>query len=126
MKTVNGNEVIQIFESWSPKKYACMPNDPIGLAIGTLNKPVSKVLVTLDVTHKVVDVSPIADLMKSEVRELAKYLGVPLSIIVAKPTDGLFGDDRSDEDQLGASYDELEWAMIKKEEGKTADEFKGR
>ncbi|MCH7321092.1 Nif3-like dinuclear metal center hexameric protein [Solibacillus sp. MA9] len=55
MKTVNGNEIIQLFESWSPKKYACMPNDPIGLAIGTLNKPVSKVLVTLDVTHEVVE-----------------------------------------------------------------------
>lgn len=55
MKTVNGHEIIQLFESWSPKKYACMPNDPIGLAIGTLNKQVSKVLVTLDVTHAVVD-----------------------------------------------------------------------
>ncbi|KGR81519.1 Nif3-like dinuclear metal center hexameric protein [Lysinibacillus odysseyi] len=55
MKAVNGHEIIQLFESWSPKKYACMPNDPIGLAIGTLNKQVSKVLVTLDVTHAVVD-----------------------------------------------------------------------
>lgn len=55
MRTVNGNEIIQLFESWSPKKYACMPNDPIGLAIGTLNKSISKVLVTLDVTHEVVD-----------------------------------------------------------------------
>lgn len=55
MKTVNGHEIIQLFESWSPKKYACMPDDPIGLAIGTLNKQVSKVLVTLDVTHAVVD-----------------------------------------------------------------------
>lgn len=55
MKKVNGNEIIQLFESWSPKKFACMPNDPIGLAIGTLNKPISKVLVTLDVTHAVVD-----------------------------------------------------------------------
>lgn len=55
MKAVNGNEVIQLFESWSPKKLACMPNDPIGLAIGTLNKTVSKVLVTLDVTDAVVD-----------------------------------------------------------------------
>ena len=55
MKSVNGNEIIQLFESWSPKKYACMPNDPIGLAIGTLNKPISNVLVTLDVTHEVVD-----------------------------------------------------------------------
>ena len=55
MKKANGNEVIQLFESWSPKKLACMPNDPIGLAIGTLNKNVSKVLVTLDVTDAVVD-----------------------------------------------------------------------
>lgn len=55
MKKVNGHEIIQLFESWSPKKFACMPNDPIGLAIGTLNKEVSKVLVTLDVTHEVVD-----------------------------------------------------------------------
>lgn len=73
-----------------------------------------------------VDVSPIADLMKSEVRELAKYLGVPSSIIVAKPTDGLFGDDRSDEDQLGASYDELEMAMLAKEAGKTEADFESR
>ena len=58
-----------------------------------------------------VDLSPIADLLKSEVRTLAAYLDVPKSILNAKPTDGLFGDDRSDEDQLGASYDELEWAM---------------
>jgi NAD+ synthase len=73
-----------------------------------------------------VDVSPIADLMKSEVRELAKYLGVVQSIVVAKPTDGLFGDDRSDEDQLGASYDELEWAMTEVEKGSRADQFEGR
>ncbi len=53
MKTVNGQEVIQLFESWAPKKLACMENDPIGLAIGTLNKPVSKVLVTLDVNEAV-------------------------------------------------------------------------
>jgi NAD+ synthase len=58
-----------------------------------------------------VDLSPIADLMKSEVFMLAKELGVVNSIQVAKPTDGLFHDNRSDEDQIGASYDELEWAM---------------
>lgn len=55
MKRVNGHEVIQLFESWSPKKLACMPNDPIGLAVGTLNKPITKVLVTLDVTDEVVE-----------------------------------------------------------------------
>ncbi len=58
-----------------------------------------------------VDLSPIADLMKSEVFALAKELGVVKSILNAKPTDGLFADGRSDEDQIGASYDELEWAM---------------
>ena len=58
-----------------------------------------------------VDISPIADLMKSEVYKLAEYLKVPKSILEAKPSDGLFGDDRSDEDQLKATYDELEWAM---------------
>jgi NAD+ synthase len=58
-----------------------------------------------------VDISPIADLLKSEVFDLGRFLNVPESILNAKPTDGLFGDNRSDEDQLGASYDELEWAM---------------
>jgi NAD+ synthase len=58
-----------------------------------------------------VDVSPIADLMKSEVYALAKELGIIESIQTAKPTDGLFADGRSDEDQIGASYDELEWTM---------------
>ncbi|MCW3084308.1 MAG: NH(3)-dependent synthetase [Bacteroidetes bacterium] len=58
-----------------------------------------------------VDVSPIADLMKSEVFALAKEMGVVTSIQAAKPTDGLFADARSDEDQIGATYDELEWAM---------------
>lgn len=58
-----------------------------------------------------VDLSPIADLMKSEVYQLAKELGVAQSIQIAKPTDGLWGDNRTDEDQIGASYDELEWAM---------------
>jgi len=73
-----------------------------------------------------VDISPIADLLKSEVKLLAEYLGVISSIIIAKPTDGLFGDDRSDEDQLGANYDELEEAMLAHENGYKADNFEGR
>ena len=58
-----------------------------------------------------VDISPIADLMKTEVFSLAETVGVINAIQIAKPTDGLWGDDRSDEDQIGASYPELEWAM---------------
>lgn len=73
-----------------------------------------------------VDISPIGDLMKSEVHALAAYLEVPSSVLDAKPTDGLFGDDRSDEDQIGANYDELEWAMRQDENGKTASDFTER
>jgi len=73
-----------------------------------------------------VDLSPIADLLKSEVYALGKHLDVPESIQKAQPTDGLFGDSRTDEDQIGASYDELEWAMHMQDEGKTADDFEGR
>ena len=58
-----------------------------------------------------VDISPIADLMKSEVYELGEKLKIVDSIMNAKPTDGLWDDGRTDEDQLGISYDELEWAM---------------
>ncbi|WP_372745736.1 NAD(+) synthase [Lutibacter sp.] len=73
-----------------------------------------------------VDLSPIADLMKSEVYKIAAYLNVPNSIQVAQPTDGLFGDSRTDEDQIGASYDELEWAMNQADKGKKATDFSGR
>lgn len=58
-----------------------------------------------------VDISPIADLMKSEVRGLGCELGVSEEIINAVPTDGLHSDSRTDEEQIGATYDELEWAM---------------
>jgi NAD+ synthase len=58
-----------------------------------------------------VDIAPIADLYKTEVWELGKYLGVDERIIDAIPTDGLWDDGRKDEDQIGASYKQLEEAM---------------
>lgn len=58
-----------------------------------------------------VDLSPIADITKSEVYALGEELGIIDSIMTAPPTDGLWGDNRTDEDQIGASYAELEWAM---------------
>lgn len=73
-----------------------------------------------------VDLSPIADLMKSEVFALGKYLDIPEAIQKAAPTDGLFGDTRTDEEQLGASYDELEWAMNEAANKKKIQDFKGR
>lgn len=73
-----------------------------------------------------VDLSPIADLLKSQVYQLGAFLEVPESIMKASPSDGLFGDARSDEDQIGASYPELEWAMSMDDQGKTIDKFDGR
>lgn len=58
-----------------------------------------------------VDLSPIADLMKSEVYKVAEHLNISKEIIEARPTDGLWDDGRTDEEQIGCTYDELEWAM---------------
>jgi NAD+ synthase len=66
-----------------------------------------------------VDLSPIADLTKTEVYALAHELGVAESIKSARPTDGLYADNRTDEDQIGASYPELEWAMSYVENNET-------
>lgn len=73
-----------------------------------------------------VDLSPIADLMKSDVFALATYLEVPNSILVAQPSDGLFGDEKTDEQQLGASYDELEWAMLEDENNNDSTKYTER
>ena len=61
-----------------------------------------------------VDISPIADLTKTQVKELAKELEIVDEVIDAEPTDGLWDDERSDEDQLGLSYEKIEEAMINK------------
>lgn len=58
-----------------------------------------------------VDLSPIADLTKTDVRACARALFIPSEIIKAPPTDGLWDDGRTDESQIGATYEELEWAM---------------
>ncbi|TAI46885.1 NAD(+) synthase [Flagellimonas allohymeniacidonis] len=73
-----------------------------------------------------VDLSPIADLLKTEVYELGRVLGVNQDIMDAPPTDGLWGDHRTDEDQIGASYPELEWAMKMDDKGRIIDDFSDR
>ena len=70
-----------------------------------------------------VDISPIADLMKSQVFEISKALGVDDEILKAQPTDGLWDDDRSDEDQIGATYNDLELIMNILEKGVDPDEI---
>ncbi|RQP14547.1 MAG: NAD(+) synthase [Chryseobacterium sp.] len=72
-----------------------------------------------------VDISPIGDLMKTEVYNLAHGLDIVQSIQNAVPTDGLWDNAQTDEQQLGASYPELEWAMQHYDDHK-ADDFTGR
>ena len=59
-----------------------------------------------------VDISPLADCMKSEVYKMASYLNILQDIQDAPPTDGLWDDSRTDEDQIGMNYDELEACMV--------------
>ena len=61
-----------------------------------------------------VDISPIADCTKTQVWEMGKSLGIIKEIIEAEPTDGLWDDGRTDTNQLGMSYNELEKAMMDK------------
>ena len=58
-----------------------------------------------------VDISPIADCTKSQVWAMGKELGILEDIQVAEPTDGLWSDGRTDTDQLGMSYKEIEFLM---------------
>jgi NAD+ synthase len=60
-----------------------------------------------------IDIAPIADLYKTEVWMIGEHLGVDERIISAPPTDGLWDDGRTDEDQIGTSYAMLEWVMEK-------------
>ena len=61
-----------------------------------------------------VDISPIADCTKSEVWDMALNLGIIKDIVEADPTDGLWDDNRNDENQLGLSYKQIEEAMMNK------------
>jgi NAD+ synthase len=73
-----------------------------------------------------VDISPIGDLMKSEVYLIGKELGLSGAILDAPPTDGLWSDNRTDESQIGATYAELEETMWFEAESKDEDPLSQR
>ena len=73
-----------------------------------------------------VDISPIWELYKHEVRALADSLGVPQSVVTAVATDGLHTDWATDEDQIGANYDELEWALQQYDLWKRSHDYEWR
>ena len=73
-----------------------------------------------------VDISPIADLLKTQVYTIAQTLNIAASIQTAAPTDGLWDGERTDEQQMGATYPELERAMAQFENGITREALTGR
>jgi len=73
-----------------------------------------------------VDISPIWNLYKSEVYEMARFLWINDEILKARPTDWLHPNGATDEDQIGCSYDELEWAMVQYDEWKRSHNFDWR
>ena len=53
------------------------------------------------------DILPLGNLLKSQVRELAEYLGIPKKIINKPPSAGLW-EGQTDEEEIGISYDQLD------------------
>lgn len=81
-----------------------------GIVVGTGNKDEDEIGYFTKGGDGLVDICPISLIHKSDVREMAKLLDVPQSIIDAQPSAGLW-DGQTDEDELGMTYDEVEWAI---------------
>lgn len=104
-----------------------LANEKNGLVVGTGNKVEDYGIgFFTKFGDGAVDISPIGELLKSEVRELARRLWVNPEVSEAVATDGLHSTGATDEDQIGATYDELEWAMEQYDTGKRAQDFTGR
>ncbi|MCT8139698.1 Nif3-like dinuclear metal center hexameric protein [Anaerobacillus sp. CMMVII] len=84
-KLANGQTIIQAFESWSPKSLA-VEGDKIGLQIGTLNKPIKKVMVVLDLLDTVVD-----EAIKEEVDLIIAHHPIIFRPLKAIQTDRPYG-----------------------------------
>lgn len=57
------------------------------------------------------DLVPIVNLLKSQVRQLAKILEIPESIIIRPPSAGLWAN-QTDEEELGFTYDQLDAYLL--------------
>jgi len=89
-----------------------------GIVVGTGNKDEDEIGYFTKGGDGLVDICPLSLVHKSQVREMAKELDVPQSIIDAVPSAGLW-DGQTDEQELGMTYDEVEWALKALEEMKT-------
>jgi len=68
------------------------------------------------------DISPLSGLYKTQVRQIAKLIGIPDEIIVRRPSAGLW-EGQTDEEDIGISYDDLDPVLYNIKEGHTDDEI---
>lgn len=69
-----------------------------------------------------VDILPLGNLLKTQVRQLAKELGIPDEIIAKPPSAGLWRE-QTDEEELGVTYEELDQYLLT---GKASREIKDK
>ncbi|MEE9237829.1 MAG: NAD+ synthase [Thermoplasmata archaeon] len=96
-----------------------------GLVVGTGNKSELLVGYLTKFGDGGVDLLPLGDLYKSQVREMGRFLGVPERIIKKVPSPGLW-KGQTDEGELGFSYEELDQVLLGLELGMTAEEIRDR
>lgn len=90
-----------------------------GLVVGTGNKSEALIGYFTKYGDGGVDLLPIADLYKHDVRAIARALNVPEPIVSKSPSAGLW-QGQTDEGELGMSYDQLDQALHALERGETA------
>jgi len=77
------------------------------IVLGTGNKTEILLGYTTKYGDNAVDIQPIGDLYKTQVKQLAEYLKIPKGIIEKEPSAGLW-EGQTDEGELGASYEEID------------------
>ena len=90
-----------------------------GVIVGTGNKSEASIGYFTKYGDGGVDLFPIIDLYKFEVRAIAAHIGVPQSVIDRPPSAGLW-QGQTDEEEIGLTYDQLDSALVAMERGDTS------
>ena len=90
-----------------------------GIVVGTGNKTEYMIGYSTKYGDAGVDLAPLLDLYKFEVRAVARAIGVPESVITRPPSAGLW-EGQTDEDEIGISYDDLDATLMAMESGDTS------
>lgn len=90
-----------------------------GIVVGTGNKTEYMIGYSTKYGDAGVDLAPLLDLYKFEVRAVARVIGVPESVITRPPSAGLW-EGQTDEDEIGISYDDLDRTLMAMEAGDTS------